>query len=58
MGRGINIVDIGVAVVQAVEAIKGDVHREVTVCTVESNSPGTAILEPCLDPRVEYIARS
>jgi hypothetical protein len=58
VGSEINSVDIGVAVVQAIEAIKGDVHREVTICTVDSDSPGTAILEPDLDPRVEYIARS
>jgi hypothetical protein len=58
VGSGIDNIDIGVAVVQAVKAIEGDVHCEVTVCTVESVSPRTAILEPGLDPRVEYITRS
>ncbi len=59
MGSGIDSVYISVAsVVQAIMAVEGDVHREMTVCTVESDSPGMAILEPGLDTRVEYIARS
>ena len=58
MGNGIDSVYISVAVLQAIKEIKGGGHREVTICTVEPDCPGTAILEPGLDPRVEYIARS
>ncbi len=58
MWRGVDCVDVCMAVVQAVGTSEGDVHCQEAVCTVKPDGPRTSILETCLDPCVEYVAGS